>query len=285
MKVSICIPTYQSPITLERLLESIFAQTYADYEVIVSDDSSDDGVKNVVGKFSDERLKYFHNPSPLGTPQNWNNAVRHASGDYIKIMHHDDWFINNDALAIMVRWMEQSNADFVFCQSAGEGANKPSEDIVMFYIGERLPFLLYRNVIGAPSATMYKRTNLYYDANIKYYVDVDFYIQYISCHKCKYIPQKLIQIGTTSVRVTDAVVMDRDFIYNEFQYAFLKLWNDNRWNTSTIKDVFRSYVEENQDFRLYKIKGLTVAQKNIMLQQYVKSKYISLKGKIKRLLR
>ena len=285
MKVSICIPTYQSPVTLERLLESIFAQTYADYEVIVSDDSADDKVKNVVRKFNDERLQYYHNSSPLGTPENWNNAVRHASGDYIKIMHHDDWFINNDALAIMVRWMEQSNADFVFCQSAGERANEPSEDIAMSYMGERLPFLLYRNVIGAPSATMYKRTSGEYDANIKYYVDVDFYIRYLSCHKCKYIPQKLIQIGTTPVRVTDAVVRNRDLIYNEFQYAFLKLWNDDQWSHSTLKEVFHSFIEEHPDFQIYKIKGMTIAQKYIMLQQHVQSKYRNLKRNVKRYIR
>lgn len=280
--VSICIPTYQSPTTLERLLKSIFAQTYTNYEVIVSDDSMDNGVQSVVDNYKDKRLKYIHNPSPLGTPENWNNAVHHASGEYIKIMHHDDWFVTNDALAIMVEEMESSNTDFVFCQSAGEGANEPSEKRISSFMGECLPFLLYGNVIGAPSATMYKRMDIEYDANIKYYVDVDFYIRYLKHHKGKYIPRKLIQIGTTPVRVTDAVVKNRELIYNEFQYAFMKLWNDNQWSHSTLKDVFRSFIEDNPDFRIYKIKGMTIAQEYIILQQHLQSKYRDLKRIVKR---
>ena len=283
--ISICIPTYNSPQTLQRLLESIFSQTYNEYEIIVSDDSTNEDVMHIVGDYDDGRLKYYHNASPLGTPENWNNAIRNASGEYIKVMHHDDWFVTNDALEKMLEAINNANADFVFCQSAGTPPHTPSQMEVEARMNDRLPYLLSGNIIGAPSATMYRKSSLEYDKNIKYFVDVDFYIEYLRTHRAIYIHEELIQIGTTPVRVTDAVVTDRELVYNEFQYAFLKLWNGEQWNHMILRDVFRSYVEENPDFRLYKIKGLTAVQKNIILRQYCKSTYISFKRKLKRLKR
>ena len=48
MKVSICIPTYNSSETVRRLLDSIFVQTFTDYEVIVSDDSHGSEIENLI---------------------------------------------------------------------------------------------------------------------------------------------------------------------------------------------------------------------------------------------
>ena len=53
-----------------------------------------------------------------GATGNWNEAVRHASGEYIKIMHHDDWFTDRDCLARFVEMLEEHpEADLAFCGS------------------------------------------------------------------------------------------------------------------------------------------------------------------------
>lgn len=283
MKVSICIPAYNSPETVQRLLDSIFVQTFTDYEVIVSDDSSNGTVESVVKAYSDKHISYYHNEKPLGTPENWNNAVRKAKGEYIKLMHHDDWFVDENALEIMVDEMEMSGSDFVFCQSDGECPNRPTDNEVTFYAGEKLPYLLIRNIIGAPSATMYKKTALEYDSSIKYYVDVDFYIQYLSERKFRYIPKELVKIGTTPFRVTDAVVSNRQFVYDEFQYSFLKLWNSGVWKHSVLNDVFRIYINVNPDFQECQAEGLLASQKRIIYLQQFKCCYKMIKKKIKRI--
>jgi glycosyltransferase involved in cell wall biosynthesis len=230
-------------------------------------------------------VSYYHNEEPLGTPENWNNAVRKSRGEYIKIMHHDDWFISDNALKDMVYEMEHNAVDFVFCQSAGDYHNYPATEVVNSYIGNRLPYLLTGNIIGAPSATMYRRNSLEYDAKIKYYVDVDFYIHYLMDHKIGYIQKDLVQIGTTPVRVTDEVIEDRNFIYGEFQYAFLKLWNSKIWRHSDLCNVFKKYIKDNQDFGSYSIPGLAFSQKRIICQQYLKSIYKKFKRGIKHLVK
>ena len=61
-KVSICIPAYKRTVFLRRLLQSIEMQTFKDFEVIVSDDSDDDSVFQLVNEFSKNiNILYFKN--------------------------------------------------------------------------------------------------------------------------------------------------------------------------------------------------------------------------------
>jgi len=116
-KVSICVPTYNQTLYLEKNLNSIAIQTFQDYEIIVSDDSSTDDVLNLVSRFETtfkDKLKYFRNNPPKGTPENWNESIRKAKGEYIKIMHHDEWFADENSLETFVSTIELNNADFVF---------------------------------------------------------------------------------------------------------------------------------------------------------------------------
>src|ERR1700752_965375 len=116
-KVSICIPAYNQPENISRALESVRVQTFTDYEVIVTDDSSNDSVKEAVSKFSfGDKLKYIKNSPVLGSPENWNEAIRHATGEYIKILHHDDWLASPTSLATYVKMLdEHPESDIAFC--------------------------------------------------------------------------------------------------------------------------------------------------------------------------
>ena len=88
VKVSICVPAYKNPVGVERLLESVKVQSFTDYEVVVTDDSPDGSVEEVVRRAEVPGMVYVRNAVRKGATGNWNEAVRHASGEYIKIMHH-----------------------------------------------------------------------------------------------------------------------------------------------------------------------------------------------------
>ena len=68
MKISICIPAYQRPENIKRLLQSIAVQTFRDLEVVITDDSPDDSVKNVLQEFSILPVHFIKNETALGTP-------------------------------------------------------------------------------------------------------------------------------------------------------------------------------------------------------------------------
>lgn len=183
--VSICIPAYRQTLYLEKCLKSIQMQDFQDYEVIISDDSPDDTVKNfLLANFGTMVYSYSANTPSLGSPENWNHAIRKANGKYIKIMHHDDCFTGPSALRLMVEEMERSGADFLFCQTdiwhlktSHQRINAVSDK--QWKLIQSFPdFLFFRNLIGSPSATMFRSgEGLLFDNRFKWLVDVEFYLR------------------------------------------------------------------------------------------------------------
>ena len=181
MKISICIPTYNKPKGLRRLLDSIAQQTYTDFEIIISDDTSDvDNIKQVLSEYSQLPIRYYHHDKPLGSPQNWNFAIDYAQGDYIKLMHDDDWFASDKALERMVNGLQ--NEKMVFCQSKDIYAESSAVNYnapTKAYIEKGLEHptrLMLGNWIGAPSCVLHQKSDLRYDKNLKWFVDIDYYI-------------------------------------------------------------------------------------------------------------
>lgn len=205
--VSICIPTYCQTEYLSKTLESIKEQSYDDYELVISDDSPDNSVFDLVASFNfGDRLKYHKNKKKLGSPENWNEAVRCAKGAYIKLMHHDDRFSNPNALGEFVELLsDRDESDFGFSASIAEDAvtlrhtcNRPDFS-KLHRIANNPELLFFGNIIGAPSATIYRNVpgNIF-DARFKWLVDVDFYIRSIYKNKNFCYTQKALVITTSN---------------------------------------------------------------------------------------
>jgi glycosyltransferase involved in cell wall biosynthesis len=114
--ISICIPAYKRPDFLKRLLDSIAVQTFRDFEVIMTDDSPDGSVAQLVKEYeSSFHVHYHKNPTPLGSPGNWNAALSLAKGQWIKMMHDDDWFADAGSLAEFADTAKHNkNKSFIF---------------------------------------------------------------------------------------------------------------------------------------------------------------------------
>jgi glycosyltransferase involved in cell wall biosynthesis len=89
-KVSVCIPAYQAGHYLQRVLDSVLAQTYPNLEVVVVDNNSSDTTSGILDGVDDGRLRVITNPDTLPFIENWNLAVHHASGEYVKLICVDD---------------------------------------------------------------------------------------------------------------------------------------------------------------------------------------------------
>ena len=102
--ISICIPAYKHIEYLKRLLDSIVIQTFRDFEVVITDDSPGNEVAVLVDKYRQElKIVYKKNNPISGSPGNWNQAILNASGDWIKIMHDDDWFSSPSSLELFAK--------------------------------------------------------------------------------------------------------------------------------------------------------------------------------------
>lgn len=113
VKVSIGIPVYNVSEYLRQCLDSIFRQTFTDFEVIMVDDGSTDGSFKICQKYAakDSRFKLFHQENG-GVAKARNNCLRHMTGDFIAWVDSDDW-IEDDYFERLIRTQERTGADMV----------------------------------------------------------------------------------------------------------------------------------------------------------------------------
>ena len=212
VEISICIPVYKKVDFLKRLLDSVKIQSFEDYEIIVTDDSPDDAIENLVKQYSFQQpLRYFRNNPAMGTPENWNEAARHATGRWIKMMHNDDWFASEHSLEIFYRFIKNHpQCGFFFSAFKNVVAGTGFAEIVRCDFFDRLflkmsPLHLFRKVyVGNPSCTLIRADiGLGYDRRFKFVVDFEYYIRcFRKLKKYHYIDNVLINVGLHDEQVT-----------------------------------------------------------------------------------
>lgn len=94
MRFSIIIPTYNRALFLPKAIDSVLAQTYTDWELIIVDDGSTDNTKDVVSKYKDDRIRYFYQQNAERCTAR-NNGIKQSSGKYICFLDSDDSYRSN----------------------------------------------------------------------------------------------------------------------------------------------------------------------------------------------
>jgi glycosyltransferase involved in cell wall biosynthesis len=212
VKISVCIPAYKNPEFLLRGLGSLAKQECSSWEVIVTDDSPDDSVYQVVQQYKDQLpLQYFRNSPAKGMPANWNVCYDKAQGEYIKILHDDDWLAHPQALQKMAAALDRHpDCDFVYSAYSNHYLQTGRiEDVrcSAFYrrlLQESPVNLFQRNFIGPPSVIMHRNKPAYrYDLKTRWVVDVDFYMHVLSANPAfVYLDEPLVNVGISGDQIT-----------------------------------------------------------------------------------
>ena len=109
---SILIPSFNRPGFISQAIESIIANTFNDFEIIVSDDRSPriDEIKKAINPFI-ESVKFIELPANIGMSNNWNYLVEQARGRYILIMGDDDILLKKTLSRLKQYILEYPNHD------------------------------------------------------------------------------------------------------------------------------------------------------------------------------
>jgi len=91
--VSVCVPAYNYGRFIADCIESVLAQTFTEWELIICDDRSTDDTRDICTGFvkQDRRVHYFLNEKQLGMYPNFARTVTYARGTYLKPLCADDW--------------------------------------------------------------------------------------------------------------------------------------------------------------------------------------------------
>ena len=91
-RVSIGLPVYNGENFIKEALDSLLAQTFEDFELIISDNASTDETQEICRAYAarDRRVLYYRNKKNLGANSNWNRVFHLSTGKYFKWAAHDD---------------------------------------------------------------------------------------------------------------------------------------------------------------------------------------------------
>lgn len=265
--VSIAISTFESGgkghELLKHNLDHILKQDYDNIEIIISDHSSDNKIKELCKEYDCKKypIKYIHNPEYKGnSSQNTNNAIKYCNGEYIKILFIDDYLYNESAITIIVENFEK-NADKKWLVHS----YRHTKDYKDFYNLHHPKFshdIVFCNRIGTPSClTIHKSVKERFDENLKWFMDselykriLDKYGQPIFLHTKEDIKPLMInlhhdgQVTNTSID-KDLIVKEKEYITNKTNDKTLMELVDN---SRTDKNTIHAYLELYQ--KLFKSK-------------------------------
>lgn len=225
-KVSICIPTYNNIDEVKHLLRSIESQTFTDYEIIITDDSSDNAIEEYVKEHG--FINYTHNIPSLGHIYNWNAAIEKATGEYIKIMFSDDWFTYDDSLEKMVNMLdEHPDCDLAFCNSMqvskDDSYKRKLDDDYIEKLRTNWRYVFVSNQIGAPSDTLYRNNGIKFDEKSNWASDVELYLMILEKNP-NFIStdEPLVSIGLHDEQYTHTFIPKDPRIIADYLFMYLK---------------------------------------------------------------
>ncbi|MCW5937315.1 MAG: glycosyltransferase family 2 protein [Fimbriimonadaceae bacterium] len=174
-RVSILIPSYNHAEYFRACLDSVRAQTFTDWEVVIVDDGSTDGSDLIACEyaFSDRRIRATSNESNLGTYGTEQRALGLARGDLVAILNSDDLWLP-DKLALQVAALD-ANPGASACYTLGwmvdEHGAIQEEDVHADWpqkaVQDALPCLLAENRILA-SSVVFRREGLRFHTDLRY---------------------------------------------------------------------------------------------------------------------
>jgi glycosyltransferase involved in cell wall biosynthesis len=158
-KISVLLPVYNThPDHLKAAIDSVLAQTFQDFELIICNDASTDPrTEEMALSYADSRIRYLKNETNSGIAKVRNDMIGHATGEYLAVMDHDD-------LCLPARFEKQiaymdAHPEVAICGTAHKRFGKMFKNNVIRYPEHHDDIqseLFFKNVIHHPSAMMRK---------------------------------------------------------------------------------------------------------------------------------
>lgn len=205
-RVTVCIPVFNGEPYIAEAIRSVLDQTFADFEVLVSDNASTDSTVDIVLGFADPRVRLLRNETNIGAGRNYNRLLDEARGDFIKVLSADDRLLPR-SLERMVGVLEDpANQGVVLVTARREVIDGAGEHLAMRgsssprgrVEGRQAIAEMVRtgtNMVGETSATLFRATvveriGTFLD-EAPYCVDMDYWFRMLATGDLYVIPEVL----------------------------------------------------------------------------------------------
>ncbi len=220
--VSAVITTHNRKALLERAIKSVLSQTYQSIELIVVDDASDDGTKELCQLYT---LNYIFISKEESRGGNYarNLGIKASNGKYVAFLDDDDYWIPSK-IEKQVRLIEEKGCELVYCSRIIENVNGSEVNHTEHLIPQNYPVDLHKEILfgvcTVTSCIMAKRYSLFdvglFDEQLKFWQEYDLSIRLAQRGPFYYINEPLV--------VYRLDIGDKQRLTNKF-YAWRKAVN------------------------------------------------------------
>ena len=290
VRVSVIMPIYNEEKYLSKAIDSILAQTYSEWELIIVNDASTDRSEEIAKSYNDSRIRYFSYPENKGNPYAQNLGMKESKGEYILALAGDDVAYPN-MLACQVEYLDK-HPECIHVQGAmdyiDENGNVTHTKIESKYKTdiEIRAYELYGNCVCG-GASMFRRTaideyGLKYNLEAIVSQDYLLWIDMLPYGEFAYIDEIVVQYrnsyGSNSHRIMDN---NRGWYDDFMKKIFLHAWTKRGYkmeecDISFIHDFLYQkrllwrYKDIKQGISTYqKVKkqsnGLTIKEKDLIV--------------------
>lgn len=251
MKISIITVSYNSFKTIEDTFGSILSQTYNNIEYIVVDGDSQDNtvsvIKNYEQKFLNKKIDFnWLSEKDNGLYDAMNKGIKIATGDYIGILNSDDFYIDEDAIAKVVKALKKNNTDSLYANLyyvEKDNTNK----IVRNWKSQIFSNKLFENGWHPAHPTFFVKKEIYekyglFNLNYKIAADYEIMLRFLEKNKIstQFLDEYLIKmrIGGESNQSIKNIISANKECY--------KVWKDNGLQVSkffVLKKLFKKALQ------------------------------------------
>lgn len=198
-EVSVIIPVCDAARTIERALDSVFAQTFTNFEIIVVDDGSSDRTVELVSQFNDDRLRLICHSQNRGAAAARNAGIEAAKGRWIAFLDADDaWF--PEKLALQVELLERVEAGQGAC-STGFILHKEGRErtVTLDMMPESFRSNIFFGCTFSPGTTLMIDRAIFdkiggFDEEFRRLEDWDWLLRFSEHYNMQFLPQPLAHI-------------------------------------------------------------------------------------------
>ena len=153
--VSVIMPCYNAEAYLDEAITSVAAQTVADWELMILDDGSTDGSREIAARWaaSDPRIRLLENPENLGAARTRNRGLDLASGTWIALLDSDDIW-RPEKLQLQLSLAERSGAELIYSSYSLFREDRPGRSAYLVPPKVDYKGLLKENVIGCSTVLL-----------------------------------------------------------------------------------------------------------------------------------
>lgn len=219
--ISVCIPVYNGERYLRLALESVLAQDFGDFEIVIGDDASTDGTRALCRSFADPRIRLLGFDRNLGLAGNWNRTIEACRGTFLKYLAQDDLLAPGALSAFHAAAQRYPGHSFFYCRNEQIGERGehlrwrgPPLTKSVQAPGELLRMLFDDgNQVGGPTNTFLRTSAVAevgaFDARCRYALDWILWVQLARRHGAIYLDQPWVRVREHTGSVSHALAGDR----------------------------------------------------------------------------